>query len=118
MKFFTEPQTPTSRYIAIAVVFAALVTGSSSSLLAGSGNFGIRSDNKSCLKDLRTWKKHEGWKAIAITRTVGKAQGCGMVAGYDSPAEAKKEALRSCNGNVKYPIFKRRTACRIVALEK
>lgn len=118
MKFFTEPQTLAAKCIAIAVVLATFAVGTSSSLLAASGNFGIRSDNKSCLQDLRTWKKLGGWKAIAITRTVGKAQGCGMVAGYDSPAEAKKEALKACGGNVKYPIFKRRTACRIVALEK
>lgn len=118
MKFFTESQTPTTKCITIAVVVATLTVGASSSLYAASGNFGIRSDNKSCLQDMKTWKKLGGWKAIAITRTVGKAQGCGMVAGYDSPAEAKKEALKICGGNVKYRIFKRRTACRIVALEK
>ncbi len=118
MKFSAEPQKPASKFIAIAVVFAAFVMGSSSSSLAASVNFGIRSDNKSCLRDLRTWKKLEGWKAIAITRSVGKAQGCGMVAGFGSSAAAKKEALKACNENVKYPIFRRRTACRIVALVK
>ena len=118
MKFSTEPQKPASKCIAIAVVFAALVMGSSATSLAASNNFGIRSDNKSYLRDMRTWKKLEGWKAIAITRSVGKAQGCGMVAGYESSAAAKKEALKACNENVKYPIFRRRTACRIVALVK
>ncbi len=118
MKFSAQPQKPASKCIAIAVVFAALVMGSSSSSLAASASFGIRSDNKSCLRDLKTWKKLEGWKAIAITRTVGKAQGCGMVAGYNSSAAAKKEAMKACNGNIKYPVFRRRTACRIVALVK
>jgi len=118
MKFLSESQSPATKYIAIAIVAAALAVGASSSLYAASGNFGIRSDNESCLKDMKTWKKLGGWKAIAITRTVGKAQGCGMVAGYDTAAEAKKEALKICGGNVKYRIFKRRTACRIVALEK
>jgi hypothetical protein len=107
-----------SKCLALAAVFAALVMGSSTAVLTGSANFGIRSDNGLCLQDMRRWKKAKGWKAIALTRTVGIAQGCGTVWEFDSSAEAKKRALKACNANVKYPIFQGRTACRIVALEK
>jgi hypothetical protein len=107
-----------SKCFALGVVFATLVVGAGSNALAGSANFGIRSDNGHCLQDMRRWKKAKGWKAIALTRTVGIAQGCGTVWEFDSRDEAKKRALKACNANVKYPIFQGRTACRIVALEK
>ena len=80
-----------SKCLALAV-FAVLVMGSSI-VLAGSANFGIRSDNGLCLQDMRRWKKAKGWKAIALTRTVGIAQGCGTVWEFDSRDEAKKRAL-------------------------
>ena len=107
-----------SRCLALAAVLAALEMGSSSHAFAGSANFGIRSDNGLCLQDMRRWKKAKGWKAIALTRTVGIAQGCGTVWEFDTRDQAKKQALKACNANVKYPIFQGRTACRIVALEK
>ena len=107
-----------SKCLALAVVIAALAMGASSTVLAGSANFGIRSDNRLCLQDMRRWKKAKGWKAIALTRTVGIAQGCGTVWEFDSRADASRRALKACNANVKYPIFQGRTACRIVALEK
>lgn len=118
MKLFTERQTQASGCLAVVIVFAALAMGTSSGSLAGSANFGIRSDNKLCLQDMRRWMKYKGWKAIALTRTIGIAQGCGTVGGFESRAEAKKRALKACNVNVKYPIFQGRTGCRIVALEK
>jgi hypothetical protein len=116
IKFFTEQQRQAFRCFIISIVFTTLAIGSSS--LAEPANFGIRFDNGLCLQDMRRWKKAKGWKAIAITRTVGIAQGCGTVWKFESRAEAKKQALKACNANIKYPVFQGRTACRIVALEK
>ena len=118
MKYFTELQTLAFSCSTIGIIFATVVFGSISSAAAGAANFGIRFDNTLCLRDMRTWKKFKGWKAIAITRTVGIAQGCETIGGFESRTEAKKRALSACNVNVKYPTFQGRASCRIVALEK
>ena len=118
MKLSAKQRASAMGRTALAIIFTVLSVSSISGSVSAADNFGIRSDNTLCLKDMRNWKKYPGWKAIALTRTVGIAQGCGTVGAFESRAEAKKQALKACNANVKYPVFQGRTGCHIVAIGK
>jgi hypothetical protein len=80
--------------------------------------YGLRNDNTGCISDLKRVRNTKGWFAIAVTRSVGIAQGCGIVSGAASSGVAKSAALQGCKVNVKYPIFEGNTGCRVTGLAK
>jgi hypothetical protein len=80
--------------------------------------FGLRNDNTGCIGDLKRVRKTKGWFAIAVTRSIGNAQGCGIVSGAASAGVARNAALQGCKTNVKYPIFEGNTGCRVTGIAK
>jgi hypothetical protein len=110
----TATKLKTNAFI-VAAAIGFLLTKPSQTLAA---EYGLRNDNTGCIADLRRARKNKGWLAIAVTRSVGIAQGCGIASQASRRSTAIEGALKGCKTNVKYEIFAGNTGCRVMGVEK
>ncbi len=83
---------------------------------------GIAGFNTSCKKDYRSWKKHKGWKAYAVSniyllRTT-EWQSCGSSWEYSTKANAVSVALIECRSQLKRKHAPKSARCAATAVSR